>query len=321
MDNHEGYELIELWDVTITEQSKDGTHQKSPYQAEIKWLDGNHFEGILLHQQRNDSFKILSGYASSGPYMGSMNFDAASKDGSVRHFQGDIIDEWSIYGYWMAKDLNEQKDIKARWSAFRYEKNCFRDEEENDDSDEDSELSPNEVPCPFCDAREADCTHFLASFDITEPGEGKYGIGLIGGALLDVKIIAEFFDAVSDCYARARYKGKQSKLPKAPKDEALQPYIRAVKEVRLDPKKYNSEEGYCDDFRCDIDDYAYLVRDALLEILDYDVCEKNAATESPCTSSTFHLWFCTDANATAVMLKEKLTGCLADFKRENGIVD
>ncbi len=208
--------------------------------------------------------------------------------------------------------------ISSSIKAFKGE--IMSDGYDESDDDSDTELSPNEIPCPFCGQHETNCIHFLADFDCTSPGDGNYGIGLGGGALYEVEIIGEFFEAISDCYARARYKGKRAKLPKAPKDNAFQSYVRALQGVRLKPKDYKSEEDYCWDFHANIEDYAELVRGVLLELLDFDVCEKKAATHVPLMSSNYLLWYCSDASASAAKLKDELARCLSDFKRENGLV-
>lgn len=194
------------------------------------------------------------------------------------------------------------------------------DEYDESEDDIDTELSPKEIPCPFCGQRNNDCSHFLALFDCTFDGQGKYGIGLIGGALYKVEIIGEFFEAVSGCYARARYKGTRAKLPKAPKGNAFQSYVRELQRVRLKPKGYKSEEYYCWDFSANIEYYARRVRESLLELLHNDVLEENAATEAHMTSSSYLLWFCSDASATAIKLKNELARCLSDFKHDNGFL-
>ena len=184
----------------------------------------------------------------------------------------------------------------------------------------DSELSPEEIPCPLCGQRETRCSHFLADFDCTFDGQGKYAIGLGGGALYEIDVIGEFFESIAYCYARARYKGKSAKLPKAPKGTVFRTYVQALKEVRLDAKAYDSEEDFCWDFRVNIERYAVLVRLALLEILDCDVYEEEAFTETSMSSSRYAIWYCSDASAAAAKLKDKLARCLSDFKRENGLV-
>jgi len=95
MEDLETYELIEYWDLAITQKMTDGTFHSVSHHATIKWLDSRYFEGLIVQQQNGASFKVLSGNASNGPYnVGTMTFDVTADDGSVRNFHGDIIDEW-----------------------------------------------------------------------------------------------------------------------------------------------------------------------------------------------------------------------------------
>ncbi len=162
MDDLNYYDLIEYWDLTIKQKMIDGSFQSVPHQATIKWFSNTCFEGTLIQQQSSASFKVLSGYASNGPYnMGTMTFDVAADDGSVRNFHGDIIDEWSIFGYSTAKDEKQNHDIQTRWSAFRCKKIC----QEEDDNDEDALI------CPYCDVNindpegKGECEHVIAYTD------------------------------------------------------------------------------------------------------------------------------------------------------------
>ena len=320
MDDLTGYDLIEYWDVTIEQQMPDGTLQSLLLQATIKWFDNRYFEGFLVNQQRNVSCKVLSGCAYHGPYRGYMSFDVLAADGIVRYFNGDIIDEWSILGCWGSKEDNEQKDVKARWKAIRYKKICHEDEECDDQYDDNEELSPSEIPCPFCSTRGKQCSHLLADFDRTFADQGKYRIGLGGGTLYEVEEIGELFETIADCYARTRYMGKKTKLPIGPKGTTFQAYVREIKRVRLNPKIYKSEEDYCWDFRANIECYADLVRGVLLELIDCEIYERAAADNIPLASSSYTLWYCSDANAAAAKLKYILVQALSDFKRENGFV-
>lgn len=195
----------------------------------------------------------------------------------------------------------------------------------NDDYDEsgddsDNELSPDEITCPFCGQRGSQCSHLLACFDCTFSREGEYGIGLVAGALFEVKIIGALFGTISDCYASARCKGKKAKLPKSLKGYEFQEYIQALHKTRLDPKDYKSEESYCWDFHVNIEYYDVLVRKTLLELLDGDYCERRAVLDVPMRSSNYLFWFCRDTNATVDKLRNKLAKYLSDFKRENGLV-
>jgi hypothetical protein len=157
-------------------------------------------------------------------------------------------------------------------------------------------------------------------FDCTFDGEGKYGIGLIAGALYEIDTIGKLFEEIASCYARARYKGKRAKHPKAPKGTAFQEYVLELERVRVDPKAYDTEEEYCWEFRLNIECYAELVRGALLELLGFDVYEREAAIDAPLLSSKYALWYCSDANASAAKLKDELARALSDFKRDNGLV-
>jgi hypothetical protein len=309
----ESYELGEYWDLSIKQKMTDGNFQTIFYNAAIGWLDNNCFEGEIIQLQNNTSFKVQSGYALNGPLnMGTISFEVIADNGSVRSFQGNIVDKLSIWGSCILKDEKHPHGIKEEWCAFRYEK-YFN---ENEDENEDSELSPSEIPCPFCGELNTSCSHFLALFDCTFDGEGEYGIGLIGGAIYKVEMIDEFFKEIAYCYARARYKGKKSKLPKVPKGFAFSEYIRALEKVLLDAKAYNSEEDYCWDFHANIERYADLVRRSLLEILPSDVYEKEASIERMLFSTQYALWFCNDAKATAVKLKEDLARYLSNYKGE-----
>lgn len=321
MDDLTDYDVIEYWDVTIEQQMPDVTLQSFSYQATIKWYNNRYFEGFLVNQQSNVSYKVLSGCAYHGPYRGSISFDVFAADGTVRYFNGDIIDEWSILGCWGSKEYNEQQDAKARWRAVRYKKICHEDEQDDDQYDDNDELNPGEVQCPFCSARETSCSHFLACFDLTFAGQGKYGIGLIDGPLYEVEEIGDLFDTIADCYARARYMGKKTKLPIGPKGTTFQAYVRKIKRVRLNPKTYKSGEDYCWDFRNNIENYADLIRGALLELLDFDIYTRAASDDLPLASSRYSLWYCSDAKAVAAKLKDLLVQTLSDFKRENGFCD
>jgi len=111
MNDLELYELSEYWELTIKQKMTDGTFQNVPYQATIKWfsdessiwghsLKNVYFEGEIIQQQSNASFKIQSGYASNGPFnMGAISFEVIANDGSVRSFHGNIVDELSIWGH------------------------------------------------------------------------------------------------------------------------------------------------------------------------------------------------------------------------------
>jgi hypothetical protein len=55
--------------------------------------------------------------------------------------------------------------------------------------------------CPICN--NGQCTaHLLASFD-ADPGEGEFGIGLVGGTLFDVEEIGELLTKVTRAWVDA----------------------------------------------------------------------------------------------------------------------
>lgn len=127
--------MIEYWELTIKEKMADGTFQSVLYQATIKWfsdessnwyhssLKSEYFEGEIIQQQNNTSFKIQSGYALNGPFnMGAISFEVIADDGSVRSFHGNIVDELSIWGHCILKDEKQVNCIKAGWDAFRYKR-------------------------------------------------------------------------------------------------------------------------------------------------------------------------------------------------------
>lgn len=197
----------------------------------------------------------------------------------------------------------------------------------DEEYDDDPELSPNEITCPFCGQGDA-CSHFLANFDCTFDGEGNYGIGLGGGAIYDVNLIGDLFKGMANCYARARYKDKESKLPIAPQGAVFSEYVRSLQEVKLDAKRYHSkrehaEDDYCSDFRASISYYGEVVRRTLLEILGIlhvDVYEEESFIDGPMISSKYTSWFCSDAKASAAKLEEELAIYLSDFRDKNGLL-
>lgn len=192
---------------------------------------------------------------------------------------------------------------------------------DQDDTDDDSweERGPSDVPCPFCAQKAGDCEHFLAIFDCTFAGEGEFGIGLKGGTLFDVNEIGQLFPEIAEYFARIRYRSGASGSVRAPKMDLLTDYINAAKNVEIDPEDYRpEEEDYVSDYLSMIDDYAPCVRDAiqvvLVGTLSVDLKEKFAATNIPCLSSDYELWFCKDAQGVALRLEQTLEDLRVEFR-------
>ncbi len=88
--------------------------------------------------------------------------------------------------------------------------------------------------CRICaqPAQDDRCAHHLGAFS----DEGRYGIGLVGGALYDVREIGDVFNAVRVDYAKARIGGKSytTAVPDwCKKDPALKKYVRSFRRAEL----------------------------------------------------------------------------------------
>jgi hypothetical protein len=189
-----------------------------------------------------------------------------------------------------------------------------------DDADDDAweERGPSDVPCPFCAQKDGDCNHFLAIFDCTFADEGEFGVGLKGGALFDVNEIGQLFPEIAEYFARIRYRFGTSGPVYAPKMGVLTDYIYAAKNAVIDPKGCKSEEDYVSDYSSMIDGYALCVREAirmvLVDTLSVDLQEESAATDIPCLSSDYELWFCKDAQSAALRLGRTLENLCKEFR-------
>lgn len=190
--------------------------------------------------------------------------------------------------------------------------------QDNTDDDACEEIGPSDVSCPFCAQKAGDCDHFLAIYDCTFDGEGEFGIGLKGGMLFDVEEIGQLFPEIAEYFARIRYRSGASDPVQAPKMGALTDYISAAKNAAIDPKDYKSEEDYASDYLVMINDYALCVREAiqvvLIETLSVDLREEFAASDIPCLSSDYELWFCKDAQSVVVRLGTILEDLRKEFR-------
>ena len=191
---------------------------------------------------------------------------------------------------------------------------------DQDDTDDDTweERGPYDVPCPLCAQKAGDCNHFLAIFDCTFADEGEFGVGLKGGALFDVNEIGRLFPEIAEYFARIRYRSGTSGPVYAPKMGALTGYINAAKDAEINPKDYKSEEDYASDYISMIDYYALCIREAiqvvLVDTLSVDLQEESAATDIPCLSSDYELWFCKDAKGVALRLGQALEELRKEFR-------
>jgi len=181
------------------------------------------------------------------------------------------------------------------------------------------ERGPSDVACPFCAQKAGDCNHFLAIFDCTFAGEGEFGIGLKGGALFNVEAIGQLFPDIAENFARIRYRSDVSGPVAAPKIGALTGYMDAAKDAEIDPVDYRGkEEDFVSDYLVAIDDYAPCVREAIQDVLintlSVDLQEESAATDIPCLSSDYEIWFCKDAQGVALRLGQTLEDLNKEFR-------
>jgi hypothetical protein len=180
------------------------------------------------------------------------------------------------------------------------------------------EKGPSDVACPFCAQKSGDCDHFLAIFDCTFAGEGEFGIGLKGGALFNVEAIGQLFPGIAEYFARIRYRSGVSGPVTSPKISVLTDYMDAAKNAAIDPADYrNKEEDFVSDYLTSIVNYASYVREAIrdviIETLSVELQEEFTATDIPCLSSDYELWFCKDAEGVALSLGQTLEYLSKEF--------
>ena len=164
-----------------------------------------------------------------------------------------------------------------------------------------------------------DCNHFLAIFDCTFAGEGEFGIGLKGGALFYVEAIGQLFPDIAENFARIRYRSGVSGPVATPNIGVLTDYINVAKNAAIDPKDYkDKEEDFVSDYLVAIDDYALCVREAiqgvLVDQLSVDLRDVITATDIPCLSSDYELWFCENARGVALRLGQTLEDLSKEFR-------
>jgi hypothetical protein len=91
-----------------------------------------------------------------------------------------------------------------------------------------------------------------------------------------------------------------------------------VQNAAIDPIDYKSEEDYVSDYLSMVDYYAPCVREAiqgvLIETLSVDLQEESDATDIPCLSSDYELWFCENAQEVALRLGQALEDLRKEFR-------
>jgi hypothetical protein len=141
---------------------------------------------------------------------------------------------------------------------------------------------------------------------------------LKGGALFDVEAIGQLFPEIAEYLSRIRYRSGLSGHVAASKIGALTGYMDAAKDAEIDPADYrDKEEDFVSDYLVAIDDYAPCVRETiqavLIETLTVGLQEEFSATDIPCFSSDYELWFCKDAQGVALKLGQTLEYLSKEF--------
>jgi hypothetical protein len=167
--------------------------------------------------------------------------------------------------------------------------------------------------CPICaqPAQDDRCAHHLGAFDITFAGEGQYGVGLLGGALYDVREIGEVFNAARVDYAKARIGGKSytAAVPAwCKEDPALKKYVGSFKGTELfDPDSTDDVQEYADFLAGE--GPANLLRAALsawLKSLGIRVISTRWQQDIPMVSSDYEEWWCQSPRDAAAKLTHRL---------------
>jgi hypothetical protein len=170
--------------------------------------------------------------------------------------------------------------------------------------------------CPICSkpTREQVCEHHLGAFDLMDPGEGEYWVGLVGGALYEVREIGEVFNAARLDYAKARIGGK-SHTEGVPawcnEDAGLKEYVGSFEEANLlldlDPPDYFGVQEYADELAGE--GLANVIRAALftwLGGLGIRVLESSESNENSMVSSVYEVWWCQSPEDAAAKLTSRL---------------
>jgi hypothetical protein len=146
--------------------------------------------------------------------------------------------------------------------------------------------------CPICEKQMCN-KHLLAIFD-GDKAEGLFGMGLVGGALLDVTEIGEIWEQACLTWVQSvRAAGKPGTPKWIAKEPLLLDYYKGLsgvgsfgpKERPFDVKKFNSDDDAAHDLRSDFDDIHYTT--VFLEVIS-SRCGWSGMTSCPSSEYLRH---------------------------------
>ncbi len=129
-------------------------------------------------------------------------------------------------------------------------------------SEDEDEDDTNQAGCPICEDKECQ-RHLLACFD--ESGDaGGFGVGLVGGALMDAKEIPQVLERARLAWVQSiRVTGKPKASPWVMKDKCgLRNYFDALGGIDVD--KYDSDEDAVHDLAANTENELWHARENFL---------------------------------------------------------
>ncbi len=189
-------------------------------------------------------------------------------------------------------------------------------------TEHDLEEDYEDVPeyCPYCE--EEDCTdHLLACFDVTfaDQGEGNYGVGVISGALYDVKEIGEVLEQARRAWVRSmRVNGN----PEAPDWIAAAPgfqdYFDALGDAGgFEVEDYTDDEDAASDLSGHTDYQSVRAREFLETVLRECGWSEETTSEEvdiPIQSTIYLHWWDAEPKKVAEALQALLRRVLDEAK-------